>query len=63
MSALSGEKDGRGIVVYTPDMMEFHTKYAGKNKPLALALDQFDLDEFSVVLPGLSEPQLATPPL
>lgn len=51
------ENDGRGIVVYTPDMAEFHTKYAGKNKPLALALDQFDLDEFSAVLPGLSEPQ------
>jgi hypothetical protein len=50
-------KEGRGIVVYTPDMAEFHTKYAGKNKSLALALDQFDLDEFSAVLPGLSEPQ------
>jgi DNA helicase HerA-like ATPase len=51
------QKDGRGIVVYTPDMDEFRTKYAGKNKTLALALDQFDLDEFSAVLPGLSEPQ------
>jgi DNA helicase HerA-like ATPase len=50
-------KEGRGIVVYTPDMAEFHTRYAGKNKILALALDQFDLDEFSAVLPGLSEPQ------
>jgi hypothetical protein len=51
------EKDGRGLVVYTPDMAEFHTKYVGKNRSLALALDQFDLDEFSAVLPGLSEPQ------
>jgi uncharacterized protein len=50
-------KEGRGIVVYTPDLAEFHTKYAGKNKILALSLDQFDLDEFSAVLPGLSEPQ------
>ncbi|MGH7170076.1 MAG: helicase HerA domain-containing protein, partial [Gemmataceae bacterium] len=45
------------IVVFTPDMPEFRTKYAGKNNLLALALDQFDLDEFSAVLPGLSEPQ------
>ena len=50
-------QEGHGIVVYTPDMAEFHTKYAGKNKILALSLDQFDLDEFSAVLPGLSEPQ------
>ena len=50
-------KEGRGIVVYTPDLAEFHMKYAGKNKILALSLDQFDLDEFSAVLPGLSEPQ------
>ncbi len=51
------QKEGRGIVVYTPDMDGFRTKYAGKNKTLALALDQFDMDEFSAVLPGLSEPQ------
>ncbi|TWT64399.1 helicase HerA domain-containing protein [Rubinisphaera italica] len=50
-------KQGRGIVAYTPDMPEFHTKYAGKNHKLALALDRFDLDEFSAVLPGLTEPQ------
>ncbi len=48
---------GRGIVVFTPDMAEFRTKYAGKNNLLALTLDQFDLDEFGAVLPGLSEPQ------
>ncbi len=56
LSALT-ERDGRGIVVFTPDMAEFRTKYAGKNKTLALALDRFDLDEFSAVLPGLTEPQ------
>jgi hypothetical protein len=38
-------------------MAEFRTKYAGKNRTLALSLDQFDLDEFGSVLPGLSEPQ------
>jgi hypothetical protein len=52
-----GKQNGRGIVVFTPDMPEFRTKYAGKNSLLALALDQFDLDEFGAVLPGLSEPQ------
>src|SRR5262249_45226216 len=36
---------------------EFRTKYAGKNRLLALQLDQFDLDEFSSILPGLTEPQ------
>jgi len=51
------EQKGRGIVVYTPDMAEFHTRYAGKNQTLRLSLDHFDLDEFSAVLPGLSEPQ------
>ena len=56
ITSLCGQ-DGRGIVVYTPDMPEFHTKYAGKNKKLALSLDRFDLDDFSSVLPGLSEPQ------
>ncbi len=56
ITALCGQA-GRGIVAYTPDMPEFHTKYAGKNKKLALALDRFDLDEFGAVLPGLSEPQ------
>jgi DNA helicase HerA-like ATPase len=52
-----GQKAGRGIMVFTPDMPEFRIKYAGKNNLLALAFDQFDLDEFSAVLPGLSEPQ------
>ena len=56
ITALCGQ-DGRGIVAFTPDMPEFHTKYAGKNHRLALSLDRFDLDEFSSVLPGLSEPQ------
>ena len=51
------EQEDRGIVVYTPDMTEFHTRYAGKNKTLMLSLDHFDVDEFSAVLPGLSEPQ------
>lgn len=56
IESLCGQ-DGRGIVAYTPDMPEFRTKYAGKNRKLALALDRFDLDEFSSVLPGLTEPQ------
>jgi DNA helicase HerA-like ATPase len=47
----------RGILVYTPDADEFRTRYAGKNRPLALQLDQFGLDEFGSILPGLSEPQ------
>jgi len=46
-----------GIQVYTPDMDEFRSKYAGKNKTLALLLDQFDMDELSSILPGLTEPQ------
>ncbi len=51
------QQDHRGIMVYTPDMDGFRTKYAGKNKILALALDRFDLDEFGMILPGLPEPQ------
>jgi uncharacterized protein len=56
MTALS-EKDDRGIMVYTPDMPGFNSKYGGKNRILALPLDRFDLDEFGNLLPGLTEPQ------
>jgi len=56
LTALCQIRD-RGIVVYSPDLAEFHTKYAGKNRKLALSLDQFDMDEFSAILPGLTEPQ------
>jgi len=56
IASLSSTRD-RGIMVYTPDMTEFRTKYAGKNRTLALSLEQFDLDEFSAVLPGLPEAQ------
>ena len=48
---------GGGIKVYTPQIRSFDEKYAGKNRRLALQLDHFDVDEFSGVLPGLTEPQ------
>ena len=51
------QAQGGGIKVYTPQLPAFDEKYAGKNKRLALQLDHFDVDEFSGVLPGLTEPQ------
>jgi len=51
------QERGGGIIVYTPQIRSFAEKYAGKNRPLALQLDHFDVDEFSGVLPGLTEPQ------
>lgn len=48
---------GAGIVVYTPQNTSFNTKYANKNKWLALQLANFDMDELSGILPGLTEPQ------
>jgi hypothetical protein len=48
---------GAGITAFTPQIRSFTEKYAGKNQNLALQLDHFDVDEFSGVLPGLTEPQ------
>jgi DNA helicase HerA-like ATPase len=48
---------GGGVVVYTPQNPAFNTKYANKNKWLALQLANFDMDELSGILPGLTEPQ------
>ena len=54
---LSLQECGGGITVYTPQLRSFAEKYAGKNRQLALQLDHFDVDEFSGILPGLTEPQ------
>jgi hypothetical protein len=54
---LALQERGGGIMVYTPQIRSFAEKYAGKNRQLALQLDHFDVDEFSGVLPGLTEPQ------
>ena len=51
------QERGGGIRVYTPQLRSFDEKYATKNTHLALQLDHFDVDEFSGVLPGLTEPQ------
>ncbi len=51
------QERGGGIKVYTPQLRSFDEKYAGNNVRLALQLDHFDVDEFSGVLPGLTEPQ------
>ena len=46
-----------GIQVYTPQDDAFNYKYAGKNHPLALQFDNFEMDDISEILPGLTEPQ------
>lgn len=51
------QERGGGVKVYTPQLRAFDEKYASKNVHLALQLDHFDVDEFSGVLPGLTEPQ------
>lgn len=48
---------GAGIQVYTPQDASFRHKYAGENKELALQFDQFEMDDLSEILPGLTEPQ------
>lgn len=48
---------GGGIKVYTPQMEAFDYKYNSKNNHLALKFDNFDMDDLSSVLPGLTEPQ------
>ena len=48
---------GEGIKVYTPQMEAFDYKYNSKNNHLALRFDNFDMDDLSSVLLGLTEPQ------
>lgn len=48
---------GAGIQVYTPQDDAFNHKYTGKNQPLALQFDNFEMDDISEILPGLTEPQ------
>ncbi len=48
---------GAGIRVYTPQDASFRHKYAGENEELALQFDQFEMDDLSAILPGLTEPQ------
>lgn len=48
---------GGGIKVYTPQIEAFDYKYNNKNTHLALKFDNFDMDDLSSVLPGLTEPQ------
>src|SRR5690606_30663311 len=48
---------GAGIHVYTPQHESFKHKYAGKNAPLALQFDHFEMDDVAEILPGLTEPQ------
>ncbi len=55
LSALCSE--GGGVLVYTPQNTSFNTKYAGKNRWLALQLADFDMDELVGILPGLTEAQ------
>jgi len=55
LSALQAQ--GAGIVVYTPQDPTFDTKYGSCNVPLALQFDQFQMDELTGILPGLTEPQ------
>ena len=55
LSALQEQK--AGIVVYTPQDPAFDTKYGSCNVPLALQFDQFEMDDLTGILPGLTEPQ------
>ncbi len=48
---------GAGILVYTPQDPSFDTKYGSANNHLALQFDQFEMDDLTGILPGLSEPQ------
>jgi DNA helicase HerA-like ATPase len=51
------QAQGAGIIVYTPQDPTFDTKYGSSNIPLALQFDQFEMDDLTGILPGLSEPQ------
>lgn len=48
---------GGGVMVYTPQHASFRHKYAGENRELALQFDQFEMEDVSEILPGLTEPQ------
>lgn len=48
---------GAGISVYSPQNPSFRQKYAGTNQELALQFDNFEMDDLSEILPGLTEPQ------
>lgn len=48
---------GGGIVAYTPQDPQFNQKYANKNHHLALQFDQFEMDDLSGILPGITEAQ------
>jgi len=48
---------GGGIVVYTPQDPQFNQKYTNKNRHLALQFDQFEMDDLSGILPGITEAQ------
>ncbi|MBE9112530.1 ATP-binding protein [Nodosilinea sp. LEGE 07298] len=48
---------GAGIQAYTPQSSSFQAKYASANHELALQFDQFEMDDLSEILPGLTEPQ------
>lgn len=48
---------GAGVQIYTPQDAAFRHKYAGANTELALQFDQFEMDDLSEILPGLTEPQ------
>lgn len=55
LSALQAQ--GVGVIVYTPQDPAFNLKYAGVNRSLALQFDQFEMDDLTGILPGLTEPQ------
>lgn len=48
---------GAGIQIYSPQHASFRQKYAGVNHELALQFDNFEMDDLSEILPGLTEPQ------
>lgn len=48
---------GGGIKIYTPQIKSFDFKYSSSNNHLALPFDQFEMDDFTEILPGLTEPQ------
>jgi DNA helicase HerA-like ATPase len=51
------QAQGVGVIVYTPQDPAFSLKYAGVNRSLALQFDQFEMDDLTGILPGLTEPQ------
>ena len=51
------QAQGAGVIVYTPQDPTFSAKYASLNRPLALQFDQFEMDDLTGILPGLTEPQ------